>query len=161
MDSSGTELRSDLTTITELLVTEMAPQELTDFNELMQEYFDRYAATLAPRTDSHEHGGPLAFETDGVIIVPLTIAIAAAVDLVIRTVQTELAKEGVKVLLTAVRERWQQKKEPTDSSPSAPHLSPEQLKFIRAEVVRILARFGTGKRRAELIADALVGRLTI
>jgi hypothetical protein len=84
-----------------------------------------------------------------------------AVSALIQIIQKELLSETAKAVVAAIKARVQR---PTDaakpvSDVTPPTLTTGQMQQFHGEVVAVLREHGVAPRRANLIADAVVGRL--
>lgn len=154
----GVERWSTLLALTKRFVARIAPRELPDFEELMREYADRYTIGVSPRTGGVEFRGVLAFEPEGVVMLPLTTALAAMMDYVLHTGEAQLPNEGLEALIVLL-DAYGDSESSSRVESLAPHFSTTQLQLVRNEALKILKKFGVRPSRAEQIVTSLVNQL--
>lgn len=138
------------------LVTQVAPQELSIFQDTCDAYFANPAKMLKGQDGQEE---PLGFDivssASTILITPIALAI---VDEVTRIIVDKVAKSGTfsKLLQKLHLTRRANKKVTLPL-----RLTPEQMKQVRKVAVEKAGQCNLPKAQAELLADSLVGKLAM
>src|SRR5262249_54021944 len=151
--------RTFVAEITKTIVSQVAPEELDLFDELIQEYF-RNPQPVPPATPSDD---PLGFGV-GEIVAAVTPAAAAMVSVsgVLEFLAAAWFKasmeEGAELTLARARQLWTRTAERTESPAS---LTQQQILHISTLARQQALRFGMDEKVAENMAAALVGSLVL
>jgi len=154
MWTETTEGRELITDLSKDLVTQVAPEELELFDELIQEYFHD------PRPqDSAEADGDdaLGFGLSEAVVV-ITPAAAAAVSSALGYILTEVLKSAQEEGAAVLGKKIKKLLNPKDKTEA---LTTEQLKQIRRLALTQAKLFGVEANQARQMADALVGSLVL
>lgn len=172
--------RAFITELSREIVSELAPEELDLFGELVQEYYDDPSPPDLSAGGSDE---PLGFGP-GEILVAVTPAATAMVvavfGYVLKAVVNQFKDEGAayakKWVQELFEERKKKEKKPAreakseDQEEAVPAqivennptpLTQEQLKYAHQLAVEEAARFGIGGSESQAMADALLRRLVL
>ena len=154
MWAEAREGRQLITDLSKQMVTQVAPEELDLFDELIEEYFDDPSPPDLSESDDDD---ALGFGLNGVVVA-ITPAAAAAASSVIGYIVSEVLKaaqeESAAVLVSKVRKLFNSK----DESES---LTTEQLRQVRRLALSQAKVFGMETSQARSMADALVGSLAL
>ena len=155
MWTETTEGREFIKEISLDVVTQVAPEELDLFDELVQEYFEDPSPPDLSATVSDD---PLGFglaET----LVAVTPAATALVSVVLSYLLTEVIKatqeEGAAVLKRKIKKLFN-----PDSQEASPLTQP-QLEQIKKLARKQAIQFGLNSKQAEQMAAALIGSLAL
>jgi hypothetical protein len=165
------------------VIAETAPEEITMFDQLVEEY---YRDPALPAPGSHASDDPLGFGLDSGLLTlstPIVMSIATQVvtyfkDEVIKSTREEAAasiRQKIKALLHAAAKDAPETPMTADASPSAQEHAPtaqsvgghelgfsrEQLSMIRKIVRNEAKKHGLSEEEAAKLANALIGRLAL
>jgi len=144
--------------LTKEVVTEVAPEELELFDELLQEYLDQPESPNPLTADAND---PLGFGLANVMVAA-TPAIAAAVSAGITfllTVVWNAAEESAVAFIKQQLQQRFQRKQKTDIA--SLDLTKEQLIQLKQVVHSTVLRFGTEQAAAGQISDAVIVALVL
>jgi hypothetical protein len=143
---------------TYVVVSEVAQEEIPDFDDLIAEH-DAHPAASTPGMGDPDL--PLGFDVTGLVSPEVTGPIMTAISLLFIAFQAELLSETAKALVAAIKARVQRPATLAKSSAAVtpPTLTPEQIQQFHGEVVAVLRERGVTPKRAQHIADTVVGRL--
>ena len=145
--------RELVTLVSHDLVTQVAPEELDLFDELIADY---YANPSPPSRSGSDD--PLAFGVEGMLVVATTPAAAAMVTAAISYIATEVFKvvqeESIKSLLTKIRAYFHPKDE-------AAALTKAQLQQVYNAILVEAAAYDLPPEEVDRLARALVGTLVL
>ena len=145
--------RELVTRVSQDLVSQVAPEELDLFDELIADY---YANPSPPSRSGSDD--PLAFGLEGMLVAATTPAAAAMVTTAISYIATEVLKvtqeESIKSLLTKIRAYFH----PKDKAKA---LTPAQLRQVYEATRGEAAAFDLPPEEADRLARALVGTLVL
>lgn len=154
MWTEATEERQLITDLSKQMVTQVAPEELDLFDELIEEYFDDPSPPDLSESDDDD---ALGFGLSGVVVA-VTPAAAAAASSVLGYILSEVLKsaqeESAAVLANKVRKLFN----PKDKAEA---LTTEQLRQVRRLALSQAKIFGMEAGQARSMADALVGSLAL
>lgn len=154
MWTETTDGRQLITDLSKQMVTQVAPEELDLFDELIEEYFDDPSPPDLSESDDDD---ALGFGLNGVVVA-ITPAAAAAASSAVGYILSEVLKsaqeEGAAVLAKKVR-RLLNPKDKTEA------LTTEQLRQVRRLALTQAKVFGMEAGQARSMADALVGSLAL
>jgi len=136
-----------------LAVHRAAPDELAIFDDLAAEYFtDPQAALHPPNRDE-----TLGFGLDLTLLTPYVLAVVAYVLPLLNDMVTEAAKEHGSALIGS----WLGRLIRREPGPAAVRLSVEQARQVQAVAFEQARRAGLDDGRARLVADSIVGAVTV
>lgn len=146
--------RDDLTReLGRLAVHRAAPDELAIFDDLAVEYFaDPQAALRPPNRDE-----TLGFGLDLTLLTPYVLAVIAYVLPLLNDMLSEAAKEQGSALIGS----WLGHLIRREPRPAAVGLSVEQARQVQAVAFEQARRAGLDDGRARLVADSIVGAVTV
>jgi hypothetical protein len=154
MWTETTDGRQLITDLSKQMVTQVAPEELDLFDELIEEYFDDPSPPDLSESDDDD---ALGFGLNEVVVA-ITPAAAAAASSAVGYILTEVLKsaqeESAAVLAKKVRKLF----DPKDKTGA---LTTEQLRQIRRLALSQAKVFGMEAGQARSMADALVGSLAL
>ena len=143
--------------ITQTIVTQVAPEELDLFDELLQEYFTN--PQPAPQTTSSDD--PLGFGV-GEVVAAITPAAAAMVSVVLSYLLPEVLKvssqESAALIMARAKKLFQRMIGKTDTLPPLTHA---QLTHVKNLACQQALKFGVKAKIAEQMATALAGSLAL
>lgn len=151
------------------VVSDVAPEELEIFNEVMVEYYE--PEKLVSRTSSDDD--PLGFGIEGAVALATPAAIAmvsaflnqvfAESVKILKDESTEVVKEKIKSFFepNAEENSDQPEKEPPNPKDKSITFDREQLAEIRKTAVKEARKAGVSKDEAERLANALFVRLAL
>jgi len=145
------------------IVTQIAPEELDMFDELMEEYFQNPKPPDRSTTASDD---PLGFGLGETLVAAAPVA-AAMVSAVITYIVTEaikatqeettaVVKQKIKALFTPGKEDSDQK-----SKKETLPLTKEQMEQVKRLARKQAIQFGIKPEQAEKMANALIGSLAL
>lgn len=144
--------------VSKRIVTEVAPEELDLFDELIEEYF---ADPTPPDASAPTSDDPLAFGL-GATLVAVTPAAAAIVSAVLTYVMTEAIKtiqeESAEAIKRKIKALFNPEKK-DDEGP--PPLTRDQLEQVKKLARRQAKKFGMELDLANKMANALIGALVL
>lgn len=159
MWTETTEGRELIQEISMKVVTEIAPEELDLFEELMQEYFND---PNPPEPSRAPDDDPLGFGLSEVIVASTPVA-AAMASAVLGYVITEVIKatkdEGATLIKAKVKALFSRGKH--DEKSGSPSLTKQQLEQIKILARKQAGRFGIKPDLSARMADALIGSLAL
>jgi hypothetical protein len=147
----GRELIAD---VSKRIVSQVAPEELDLFDELMEEYFeDPTPPDLSDSDDDEALGFGL-----GEALVAATPAAAAVVSGVVGYILKEVLKTVQKESASALTKRIGKFFNPQEKNTG---LTKEQMKQVRQKVVKQAKAFGMEGDQVRRMADAVIGSLAL
>jgi hypothetical protein len=156
MWTETTEGRKFIQEISQSLVTQVAPEELELFDELMEEYFqDPTPPDLSTTTNDDPLGFGLA-ET----LVAVTPAAAAVVSGMLTYLLTEVIKATQEETAAALKKKIKAFFNPEKDEP-VPILTEAQLERVKRLARQQAVQFGLTTKQAEKMSNALVGSLAL
>lgn len=156
MWTETTEGRKFIEEISQGLVTQVAPEELELFDELMEEYFrDPTPPDLSTTTKDDPLGFGLA-ET----LVAVTPAAASVVSVVLTYLLTEVIRATQEEAATALKNKIKAFFNP-EQDESGPTLTEAQLEQVKKLARKQAVQFGLNAKQAEKMSNALVGSLAL
>jgi hypothetical protein len=150
------EQRLYLATITKTIVTEVAPEEIDLFDELLQEYFDN---PVPPVSSSADEDDPLGSGLSEALIA-VTPAAAAMASAALTYILTEIIKVTQEETVTALKQKIKVLFDGKKGDEMNP-LSPDQLEQIKTHAEREAIAFGVEPAMAQRMARALIGSLVL
>ncbi len=158
MWTETTEGRKFIEEVSKQIVTEVAPEELDLFDELIEGYFEDPAPPDLSEAGSDD---PLGFGLGGALVAA-TPAAAAVVSTVLTYVLTEALKtfqeESAEAIKTKIKKLFKPEEEAEDE---IAELTDEQLKQVRRLAIKQAKTFGMEADQAKRMADALIGALAL
>ena len=137
------------------IVAELAPQELPTFSDIGEAYFKNPEKMRKGLSGKEEILGLDIVGTTSLILSPIVLAI---VDTIIKSLSEEVAESSfLKRLL--VKLHLAKKEEKKVRLPLS--LTPAQLREVREKAVAQAIQFKLPKKQAELLADSLIGKLSL
>lgn len=155
MITNSVDERELITELSKDIVSQVAPEELDLFDELIQEYFDD---PTPPDLTTDNSDDPLGFGL-GEVMVAATPAIAAAISAGITFLLTVAWQADAGSSVTLIKQKIQQRfqrKQQADLD-----LSKEQLTQLKRIVHSTVLRFGTEQTVAGQISDAVIVTLVL
>ena len=146
--------REFITQISRQLVTEVAPEELDLFDELMAEYFDDPAPPVPADSPDDD---PLGFGLSEILVV-VTPAAGAVVSTVLSYILAEVIKTTQEESARAITNKL---KSLFNSKEKAERLTPDQLKQVHQVALKQARLFGLDPIQAKQMASSLVGSLAV
>ena len=161
MWTNTAEGRNFITELSKNIVTEVAPEEIPLFDELVQEYFDD---PTPPDPSESISDDPLGFGL-GETLVAITPAATAMVSAVLSYVLTEAVKAVREESATAIKEKikavFTSEKPSGEAAQGMPALTRQQLEQVKKLARKQAKAFGVETAIANKLADALVGSLAL
>ena len=137
------------------IVSEFAPQELPTFSVMSEAYFNNPEKMRKGLAGKEEILGLDIVGTTSLIFTPIALAF---VDTIIKSLSEEVVESSsVKRLLVKLHLAKQEEKKVT--LPLS--LTPIQLREVREKAVAQAKQFKLPQKQAELLADSLVGKLSL
>lgn len=139
------------------VVSQVAPEEVDIFEELFRQYFER------PEPPSQSHlieDDPLGSGLAEVISIA-TPAAAAMTSAVLGYLAGEVLKAAKEESAGLIRKKIHDLFNPEGPSEGPPPLTKEQLELVKKLARKQAIRFGFTDKKAELMASALIGALTL
>jgi hypothetical protein len=148
-----------LTEFAEIVVEEVAPEELLVFPETAQEFLENPNRAL--QSPSREE--PVGFGLDVALVTPYVLAIAGPVLTYLLAVAADTLKEGSKTLVGEWIRRLFKKKDEASAldQEAAAALTSEQARRVRDIAYERATLLGLSADRAALLADAVVGGVRV
>lgn len=139
------------------VVSRIAPEEMDLFEELIQQYFENpNPPPPSPQFEDDPLGSGLAEIM--VAATPAAAAMASAVlGYILNEVITATKEETAGLIRGKIRALFSSKGQPEDSPP----LTQEQLELVKKLARKQASRFGFTANKAEMMANALIGALTL
>lgn len=154
MLAETTEGRQLIVDFSKHLITQVAPEELDLFDELIEEYFDDPTPPDLSESDDDDALG-FGLNELAVAITPAAAAAASsAVGYILSEVLKSTQEEGAAVLAKKVRKLLN----PKDKTEA---LTTEQLRQVRRLALTQAKIFGMETSQARRMADALIGSLAL
>lgn len=144
--------------LTKEVVSQVAPEELEMFDELIQDYFDHPAppTVTGPATDD-----PLGFGL-GEVIVAATPAAAAMASAAITFVLTVVIKLAEDESIELIKPRLKQLLQPAQKEKTASFtLTREELVRLKLTMHETVRRFGVEEAQANQMSDVFVSSLLL
>lgn len=138
------------------VVSQVAPEEMDLFDELLQQYFEN----LQPPPQSPPIDDPLGSGL-AEIMVAATPAAAAMASAVLGFIVGEVIKVTKEESASLIRKKIHDLFDPKESSEGSPPLTKEQLELVKKLARKQASRFGFTADKAEMMANALIGALTL
>jgi hypothetical protein len=155
-DAPGTAGHSDIAELAQLVLQQVAPEELVIFDDTAEEYFEDPDAVLHPRRRDEAVG----FGLDLAMLTPLVLAVASScLTFVAKTLAETFTSEAAKPAIGDFLRRFGH--EPPEETPSAAALSREQAEGVRKIAAERAQDLGLPAEKARLLADAVVGGLNV
>ena len=145
------------------IVTQVAPEELDMFDELVEEYFQNPTPPDRSATASDD---PLGFGL-GETLAAVAPAAAAMVSAVLTYIVTEAIKAGQEETTAIVKQKIKALFNPDKESPGQktdkeiPPLTKEQMEQVKKLARKQAIQFGIKPEQAEKMANALIGSLAL
>lgn len=140
------------------IVTQLAPEEIDLFEELVMEYFQNPSP---PDSSNHQKDNPLGFGLEETLIA-LTPAATAATEIAINYLLAEILKitqaENIEVIKGKLKTLFNGDRKVEDNIPP---LTKEQLENIKRLARKQAIKYGIKPEKAEKIANALIGSLAL
>ena len=148
-----------LTEFAEIVVEEVAPEELLVFQETAQEFFEDPKRAL--RSKSRDE--PVGFGLDLALVTPYILAIAGPVLTYLLAVAAEALQEGSKTLAREwIRGLFKRKGDAGGRKTEVvAALTSEQARRVRHVAYERATMLGLPADRASLLADAVVGGVRV
>ena len=144
--------------ISKEIVSDIAPEELDLFDELIDEYYDNPAP---PDLSSAKGDDPLGFGVSAALMAAVTPAAAAMVSAVLAYVLKEVVKavqeESADAIKKQIRSLFHLEKKGDGPEP----LTQDQLEAVKKIARREAKKFGMEPDQARNMANALVGCLAL
>ena len=161
MWTNTAEGRNFVTELSKNIVTEVAPEEIPLFDEMVREYFQD---PTPPGPSESASDDLLGFGLGGTLVA-ITPAATAMVSGVLSYVLTEVVKEVREESATAIKEKvkavFTLEKPSGEVAQSIPTLTKQQLEQVKKLARKQAKAFGMETTMADKMADALVGSLAL
>jgi hypothetical protein len=140
------------------IISDIAPEEMDLFDELVMEYFQN---PTPPDTSTSSKEDPLGFGVEEILIAA-TPAAAAMADTILNFIMSDLIKVAKEETAETVRGKIKTffKKDKQEKEEVVP-LTREQLEQIKKLARRQAIKFGMNAEKAEKMANALIGLLVL
>lgn len=148
---SASDERALVAALTASTLNEVAPEEVPSFEANRDVYLDRGQARAGGVDRQLGFGLEIA-----VMLTPVVVAAARAV---VQILADALAESAVSETKAAVAAWIHRVLRPGSATASAPAFSGQELALIRTAVGEVCRQMRTDDRDAELIGEALIGRL--
>lgn len=144
--------------LAQLVLRDTAPAELTIFDQVADEYFDDPDTALS----SHSREEAIGFGLDLALVTPVLLAVATSVVRFLSSFVADAARDEASAQVA----RWMRRLLNRDDGDEAIDDGAEALDVEQARRVHDVARnravaLGMGETDADVLADAIVGRLVI
>jgi hypothetical protein len=146
--------------LAQLVLEDVAPEELAVFDETAQEYFEDPKRVLTPRRRDE----PVGFGIELALVTPYVIAaVMPAVQFLASTVAETVREESKPVVADLVRRLFRRVRGKESDVPAepAPNLTPDQVRRVRDLVYERASALGLGQDQARLISDSTAGALLV
>ncbi len=154
MLTETTEWRQLVVDLSKQMVTQVAPEELDLFDELIEEYFDNPTPPDLSESDDEDALGFGLNELAMAITPAAAAAASSAVGYILSEVLKSAQEEGAAILAKKVRKLLN----PEDKAEA---LTTEQLRQVRRLALTQAKIFGMESGQARSMADALIGSLAL
>lgn len=162
MDQRGIRLRPDeeqalVSELAELAIDGVAPEELPVFEETAAEYFKDPSVTLAAGGRDEAVG----FGVEFALLTPYVLAVVTPVVRSLASLLEEELREQVRPSVAALVRRVFRRSGSAGRMEGEPALTPTQAGEVWSVAKARAGELGLDADRAELLADAIVGRLLV
>ena len=159
MWSEANEDQKFIKEISKSIIKEIAPEELDLFDELASDYFKNPTTHLF-KEDKED---PLSFGINETVIAITTVTLAAAkatLDYLTEASMGTIKEAGALVIKGKIKKLFDLAKD-NKSQNDIPPLSKEQMRMIHKIVVKQAKEFGVSPNKANQIAKAISGTLSM
>ncbi len=137
------------------IVAEIAPQELATFQVISEAYFKNSSKMRKGLSGKEEILGLDIVSASSLLLSPIILTI---VDTIVKSLSEKVAESGFfKRLL--VKLHLAKKEEKKVTLPLS--LTPAQLREVREQAISQAMQFKLPQKQAELLADSLIGKLSL
>jgi hypothetical protein len=142
-----------------LVLSDVAPEELPELPEVADEFFAAPQRTIGSRRDE-----ALGFGVELALVAPYVLALATPVVTYLGGIVADGIKDAAIPIVADRTRRLLRRRRPSPPAalpPGVPALAPGQAREIRDQTRRYAQSLGLPPAQAEMLADALVGRLVV
>ena len=148
--------RDTVLDLSQLVLHDVAPQELAIFDEVTDEYFDDPAAVLEARAGDQ----PVAFGLDIALLTPYVLAVVTAVVKFIGGLVSDAVKDEATPVVAQLVRRLFRGGDDADGATPAP-LDAEQAARVREVALDRATAIGLDENKARFLAEAVADRLRV